>query len=320
MRSEYSKILDTIQNANRILFIGHRKPDGDSLGVLCAWSNYLDSINKKYTCFTPDPAPFYYHYLPKLEKVFTDTKKIPWGEVDVVLTLDCGDLRQTGLSEELKRLKGKATLINIDHHISNPAYGDLNLIIPEASSTSEIVFNIFNDLKLPIDKKIATCLLTGIIFDTNNFVNPATTPEAFQAAAELLKYGANYGRIVNYLFRNKSLTSLKLWGKVFIDINLNKQWGIAASTVSLEDNIKYGLSEDFFEGLANFLSNLGEAKLVMILKEEDNGEIRVSLRTNEEKIDVSQLAKFFGGGGHRKAAGFRVKGELKRLENSWVVV
>ena len=320
MRSDYQKILDTIQNANRVLLVGHRKPDGDSLGVLCAWANYLDVLGKKYNCFTPDPPPFYYSYLSKLEKIFTDTKKIPLGEIDVVVALDCGDLSQTGLKEEIEKRRESIALINIDHHASNPSYGDINLVVPEASSTSEIIFNIFNELNLPVDKKIATCLLTGIIFDTNNFVNPATTPESFQAASELLKYGANYGRIVNYLFRNKSLTALKLWGKVFIDINLAEKLKIATGVVTLEDNVKYGLNEDFFEGLANFLSNLGEAKIVMILKEQDNGEIRVSLRTNDNNIDVSKMAKFFGGGGHKKAAGFRVKGELKKLENSWMVV
>ena len=212
-------------------------------------------------------------------------------------------------------------IVNIDHHATNNNYGDINIVIPKASSTSEIVYLIFKTLKYKINPNIATCLLTGILTDTNNFTNGGTTQQSIESASELLKIGANINQILNANVFNKTIDILKLWGEVLKRIAYNKELNMVITAVFAEDIKKFNLeNEEATEGISNYLNNLSkEIKCSLVLKDNGLGKVRGSLRTTREDVDVSKIALLLGGGGHKKAAGFEVSGKLVFNNNIWQI-
>jgi len=299
-------ILNALKSANHPLLIAHENPDGDTLGASLALAQHLESEAKNYQLFCIDqPAP-YFNFLPKIEKLTSDYNLIALKNHDLIIAIDCGSLARTGLANDLLKIKNEIPLINIDHHQGNELFGRFNLVIPTASSTSEIMYNFFNFHNLKIDKFIATSLLTGILDDTMNFTNAATTTESLKIASELLNLGARANQIINYLTQNKNLPSLKLWGEILSRTETNNQYNFAYTYIKQKDFIENKIEMEAIDGIANFLSNLQDLDFIMVLTEENDGYIKGSLRTTKENIDVSQLAKSLGGGGHKKAAGFKL--------------
>ncbi len=318
MNETYQQIFNDIEKANNILLITHKKPDGDALGSLCAMSLALDNFKKKYTAFVSDIISKNFLFLPNIEKI-----KDFYGELDdydLIISLDVGDLSYTNIgAESLEKYGGK--IINIDHHFAGNNFGHLNVKIPEASSTAEILANIFRSVKIDIDKPLATCLLTGILTDTHNFSNPATTIDSLKLASDLMLKGAKIQEIVKHCFYNKSFMSVKFLGKVFDKLIKNERYNMVIAVVTLKDleEVKE-VDEDVTEGIANFLNDMSGVDIILVLKEQEKGNIRGSLRTTKENVDVSKLAVLFGGGGHKKAAGFSIPGNIVREGERWRVV
>ncbi|MCX6742964.1 MAG: bifunctional oligoribonuclease/PAP phosphatase NrnA [Candidatus Parcubacteria bacterium] len=300
------QIWQAIKDSHYPLVIAHEKPDGDTLGASLALSQLLAKKNKQFQHFCINEPPNYFNFLPKIENIVSDKNKIDLSAHDLVITVDCGDLKRTGRQAELLGLKNEITLINIDHHESNDNFGHLNLVVPQASSTSEIMYNFFNFHSLPIDKYMATNLLTGILTDTMNFTNAATTTESLKISSELLKIGARINQIISNITQNKNFDSLKLWGNLLDKIEYNPEHNFAYTVITQKDLAAYQMSAESVDGLANFLSSLQATDFILVLSEEDNNLIKGSLRTTHDDIDVSLLAKAFNGGGHKKAAGFKI--------------
>lgn len=306
-----------LQKAQNILIITHKKPDGDALGSVCSMIAVLERMNKRYTAFSLDQISRNFLFLPHVEKI--KDKHEDLSDYDLVLSLDVGELKHTHINERISEFKGK--IINIDHHFAGNDFGHINIKNPNAAATTEILTNIFKIQGILIDKHIATCLLTGILTDTNNFSNPATTISSLQTASDLMLYGAKSREIVKYCFYNKSFVSIKFLGKVFDKLMVNKKYNIAVAVVTLKDleDIKE-VDEDVTEGIANFLNDMAGVEVILVLKEQPNGELRGSLRTTKANVDVSRLAKLLGGGGHKKAAGFSMKGNIVQDGKKWRVV
>ena len=300
-------ILTAIQNANHPLLISHEKPDGDTLGAGLALSHYLNNENKKHKYFCQDKPADYFRYLPGIENIISDRSLIDLNEHDLIIVVDCGDIRRTGLAEELLANKHKLTIINIDHHQTNSFYGHHNLVVINASSTSEIIYKFFHHAKIEINKYISTSLMTGIVTDTMNFTNAATTQESMEIAGKLLNQGARISQIIGHITQNKSLASLKIWGKILSRLEIEPQFNFAHTVITREDLSEEQISKEELDGLANFLSLLQDAEFILLLTEEPDEFIKGSLRTTKELIDVSNVASAFGGGGHKKAAGFKVE-------------
>jgi phosphoesterase RecJ-like protein len=313
------KIFDSISEANNILLIAHRRPDGDALGSLLALAKTLDGLGKNYTSFCSGSASPYFYFLPGIEKISHEPEDLLLNQFDLIITLDCGDLGQTGISEKIEEALDDASLVNIDHHRTNENFAHFNLVIKEASSTSEIIYRFFKNFNLEIDKDIATCLLTGILTDTGNFTNSATTVSALKVASDLLIQGARFNQINLNTSKNKSLAILKLWGRILARLEENES-GVVSTVITLNDLEESDLDPEALEGVANFLNNLAGARTVLVLKEEEGDLIKGSLRSNDDAVDVSRIAQFLGGGGHRKAAGFTIKGQLAEINGKWRVV
>ena len=242
-------------------------------------------------------------------------------DFDTIVCLDCADLKQIGgLFTNNTELFAENLIINIDHHISNTNYGKINLVDAQACSTTEVLFSLLLDLekkfsKKILDKNIATLLLTGIITDTGSFQNPNTTPKSFDIAADLIEAGARQQEIIRRLFKTKNLSTLKLWGQVLSKIENDPLHRMVWAKVSQKDLQKVGAKVDELDGiLDDLLSNAPGAEIVLLLKEKEDGLVSGSMRSICNSINSVSIARMFGGGGHRQAAGFKINPQNESFE------
>ncbi|HNV97003.1 MAG TPA: DHH family phosphoesterase [bacterium] len=320
LSEEIKKLEQSLLASNKVLLIMHRKPDGDAIGSILAMRNYLSDLKKQITCFCVDGIPENYNYIKEIQFIENDLNKIINTEFDSCIMLDCADIGMTKIKEVLENKKFPLGKINIDHHITNNNYGNINIVISEASSTSEVIYLIFKSLKYEVGVSTATCLLTGILTDTNNFTNGGTTQQSIEAASELLKIGANINQVLNAHIFNKTVNVLKLWGGVLKRIVYSKELNMVITAVFSEDIKKFNLDEEATEGISNYLNNLSsDIRCSLVLKDNGLGKVKGSLRTTRDDIDVSQIALIFGGGGHKKAAGFEINGKLVFNNNIWQI-
>lgn len=314
--SIYQKIFKEISQAKNILLLTHKKPDGDALGSIGALADYLDKKGQPYQVYDFGGIPPHFYFLPNVDYLLRRADQP--ANFDLAIIVDCGEMELTGFAEELK--KRKVRIINIDHHFSNGHYGDINLVMPEADSATSVLTEMLKTADLRIDKRAATYLLTGILTDTSNFANPTTRQNTFQLAAYLMNQGAKLSEITNYTFKNKSLKALRFWGQALMRLRLNQETDVATTVITQKDLKLYDLDEKDVEGLANFLIAYTPHRIIMVLRELDNNQVKGSLRSASEADDVSRLAKALGGGGHKKAAAFVVPGKLKSGPNGWEIV
>ncbi len=304
-------IYQAIQKAAHILLIPHQNPDGDSLGSVAAMMQYLRSIKKSAEIFCATPASSALLYLPHATDINTDVKIFEDSSIDLIMIFDAGDLRYAGVEAVLSAMKKRPPIVNIDHHLTNENYGEYNMVIPSASSTTEIVYRFFHANRIPLDKHMATSLLTGLITDTDHFTNAATSSASVHIASDLILRGGNIDEIKKTLLKNKTTNILKLWGLAFSRLEHNKETDITHTYLLKDDLVLYQVAESETEGIANFLNSLSEGKATLILKEREDGMVRGSFRTTRNDVDVSAFAKALGGGGHKKASGFTMEGPIE---------
>lgn len=317
MEDTYKNIWETVLTAKHSLLISHKKPDGDTLGAMLAFSNALDSVGAAHTRFCVDEMPAPYRFMPGSYSVMSDARRALFARPDVVILFDAGDLVFAGVQELVARILPKPTIINIDHHHTNSLFGDINAVVTDAASTTEVVHRLLCANNIFIEQSIATCLMTGLCTDTGNFTNPATTTSALKLGGELLARGAKFGSIFRALWKNKSVGSLKLWG---IALERLRFKGEVATTALFERDLKEcGSDEEATEGISNFLSAVLNVPIILVLRETADGKIKGSFRTTIDR-DVSALAVSYGGGGHKKAAGFMISGKIEETSDEWKVV
>jgi len=311
LTSTYKQIYDAIMPAHKIFVVAHPEC-GDALGSTLAMVAWLDRLGKNYVAYSNKPVPGFLDFLPKSFVVKFDSVEFNMADFDVVIILD-SNYNHTGIAEKLYKEidKYSTTVINIDHHITNAqGEGNISAIDIYSPSTTRMLYDFFVYNNIMISPAIATCLLVGILYDTGNFSNAATNHYALSISADLLSKGAPLGVITDALINDKSIDLLKFWGQILSRLTHDEKTGIVY-TVILEEDFN-DLDIDNSAGkIANFLNNLNEGKLVMILKEDlAKGIVKVSLRTVHNHVDVAKLAGFFGGGGHTKSSGFAIPGRL----------
>lgn len=320
MKSISNKIKEQIEAANNIAIICHKNPDGDTLGAGTGLVNALQYWQKKYTLFCISKPSDQFDWLPHINELQTDPNTIINTPHDLIIVLDSGSLPYAGVDEIINSLEYNFILVNIDHHSSNPNYGDINYVKINSSSTCEIVYELLKHWRMPMNKTVATSLLNGIMTDTGMLTNPATSNNALRVASELMKFGANIYKISQYNTRNKSEKLLNLWGIAMGRLILNKKVGSATTYITEQDFIKYELDDNTLNGLANFLSSLKDVRFTLVLIEIPGGYIKGSFRTIRDDVNVGALAQKLGGGGHKKAAGFVIKGKLAYNDNKVEII
>lgn len=305
---EFTSAYEAIANASRVLIVAHQRPDGDTTGSSLALWHWLDSRGVESVVFCTHPVSEQLLFLSQASHVVSDSSifKQPW---DVMITCDSGDLRYAGVADYLAMMPKQPVIINIDHHVSNEYFGDFNLVDVGASSTAEVVYRFFEANRVPLTKQISTGLLTAVFSDTNGFSNAATTQRSLEMAAKFLGAGASLAHIHRATMVNKSLAMMKMWGKVMGRLQTGPH-GIVYTFVTRQDLDDYGIDGDSLEGVSNYLSQLQDARAVIVFQDRGDGMIKASMRTVRDDIDLASFAKIFGGGGHKKASGFTVPGRL----------
>lgn len=307
--SEFEKALKIIKEANHIVLISHRHPDADTIGANIAMRMVIErTFHKKVTSVCADPLPANLLFLKK--KANYNIKNALPDNYECVIALDCSTIDQTKFANEINK---KTKLINIDHHATNTNYGDLNIINPEASSATEILYYCFEHFGLNYKSHEATCLLAGIYNDTGSFMHSNTNKETYYIAGKLQEKGANLKKIVKKLFKTHTVEQLRLWGKVMSNARLNQK-GTLVSKISARELDETNASPRELAGVINYLNCVPESKMTMLLSEDLNGNVQGSMRAGNEDIDVSALCEQFGGGGHKKAAGFTIPGKIVSKE------
>ncbi len=319
----FHQVNDLIRSANNIFVQAHARC-GDATGSVLAMTEYLRSLGKQYLAFLPDQVPANFSFMPGVEEIVTDKTSFNLAEFDLLLILDCGDLGRTEITDKILAEKNdNAVLVNIDHHYTNDYFGDINIVDKQAPATSVLIHQFFQANNVRLNKSMATNLLVGIFTDTGIFTNPATNQEALAKAADLLISGASVNSIVQSIFSNRSVKGLKLWARAFERLAINRKYNLAYTIILQRDLVELGLeSEEELEPLSNFLNNLNDADIVLVLREKPGNKIKGALRTVKDKYDVGKLAALFGGGGHKKASGFTIEGRLffNEEKGRWEVV
>ncbi len=315
--AEASSALDLLSKAKRIACICHRAPDGDAIGSLVGMALLLEQQfpNKTITMHCVDGVPDTFFFIDAAKRVM-GAPVLQSGDAAVIV--DCGEPKMTELHVTHPQLfDGTYPVLMIDHHPGNPRFGTVNLLVPEAASTCEIIVALADMLKWEIQGEIATALLTGVYTDTGGLLHSNTTPAVYRTVGRLLRAGARQQMIVTAVFRTAKLSTLKLWGRVLEKISVTEEGG-AISAVTEGDFRATGADYSELAGAIDYVNAVPGMRFSMVLSERD-GKVKGSLRTLRDDVDVAAMAGNFSGGGHKKAAGFAVTGKLKP-ELRWKVI
>lgn len=306
----YSLVADRLRSAHRILAVTHINPDGDALGSLCFFKHMVAAIGAECVPYCAGPLPTNLQFLPGFSEIITDKQFLTFKDFDIIVSLDCATLGRTNLSKEISERRPDQLFVEIDHHPASLKVSDEQIRETKAASTTEILWQFAKLNDFVVTPEMAKCLLTGLITDTANFIHPTVSQNSMNAAAALMNQGAHLSKISDIISQTKTLTSLKLWGLAFSRLTLNKKYNLVYTFLTQNDFQKYQASKDDLEGISGFLQSINNITASLILIEQSDNTIRGSLRTTRDDIDVARLAGYFGGGGHRKAAGFTVPGHI----------
>ncbi len=302
-----------LEGASTIAVSGHVRPDGDCVGSTTGLYEYIRTwYPQKDVDLYLEPVPHTFDFLKVVPQIRHEIKEDK--NYDVFFILDCSDPGRLGFSEKIT--DRAARTVCIDHHISNQAYADENYIEPEGSSTSELIYNLLEKEK--ITKDIAESLYTGIVHDTGVFQFSCTAPSTMTAAAELMKKGIDFTTIIEDTFYSKTYVQNQILGRALLESILFMDGKCIVSVVTKKMMDFYGVLPKHLDGIVNQLRVTTGVEVAIFLYELEKGEFKVSLRANGD-TDVSKVAGFFGGGGHKKAAGFSFKGTSHDIINNLAV-
>lgn len=311
MQNDFLRLKEYLQKSNSILILLHQSPDGDTISSSLALATYLRRIGKKVDLAVKDEVPRIFEFLIKDDEIKED---FLLGDYDLIFAVDCGDAVRTGFPARLETISKTKPLINIDHHFRNNLYkiARLNIVDASASATAEIIYDLLLFLGAKIDSKMATFILAGIYYDTGGFQHSNVTERTLNIVSQCISLGGRIGLVAKNISSSKKTSGLKLWGIALKRMKL-KSNGIIYSYLSKQDLAAVGADSEDASGIVNLINTVPGSRIALLLIESPDGRIKASLRTEEDEVDVSKLARVFGGGGHRKAAGFTIEDSLVNL-------
>jgi phosphoesterase RecJ-like protein len=297
-------IADAIRSNDSFLTTTHENPDGDALGSLLGMTLALRSLGKDVSMFLAGAAPLpgEYRFL-ELDGLVRDLPA-DVGE-RVLLALDCANAQRIGPDPQV--VERAKLVLDVDHHHDNSRFGDINLIVDDASSTAEIVRDLLAALDVPLSAPIAESLYVGLVTDTGRFQYANTTPKALRLAAELVEAGADIHGVFRHVYETVQFAKLKLLARALERAQLFADGRLVVSYLLKDDFAAVGAEEPYSEGIIDSLRAVEDSEMVALIREPPRNEDpprRVSLRSSRDEVDVSAIARKFGGGGHRQAAGF----------------
>ena len=300
------------------MLASHSGPDGDAVSSLLALGLAIGKLGRKTTIYNASPIPAVYRFLPSVERIVRHIKKA--NTYDLALVLDCGNLPRVG--EAHSTVSQIPVVINIDHHISNTGFGDIQLVDPLACSTAEIVYRLIKAMDVPIDNAMATSLYTGILTDTGSFRFSSTNQAAFAISQEMAELGVQPHDVAQQVYGTYSLGRIKLLNLALDSIEISDNGKLSIMTVTGAMFAETRTQPEDADGMINYARRIEDVKVAALIHEQKNGttnsngrcRYHVSLRS-DGSVDVAAIAGSFGGGGHASAAGFQVETTLTKLKS-----
>lgn len=308
--ASFAEIAAVLRERQRFVVVSHVRPDGDALGCTLAMGLSLRALGKDVTLWNEDGMLDKLRFLPGSEFVSTPTAHAQ--DFDVLVALDTATHPRLG--SPLMSIRKVDVTINIDHHISNPRYGDLTHIDANSPATGQILYELLAGEGLPLDRDIATNLFAAISTDTGSFQYPSTSARTYEIAGELIHAGVNVGEISRLLYESYPLRRLELLRALLNTLKLTAERRAASFALSMHTARQLGVSPEDNEGLIDHLRAIDTVLVATFFEELPDGLVRVSMRSKSPALDVSAICGRYGGGGHKLAAGARIRGELGEVE------
>jgi len=297
-------VVERIRGARRVLTVCHENPEPDALGSALAVALAVEHLGGRATAVCSDAVPQAYWFMPRIERFRQDPE--PDIDYDLIVVGDCGDLVRVGsVLDRHAELFGRVPIVNIDHHISNTGFGEIDWIDPAAAATCEMDTLLMPALGVPLDAAdgaIAAALIAGVVIDTANFQHPNTTPRTLRAAAELVAAGAPLADTARLLYRTKPNRQLKLFGLVLARLSEELDGRLVWTALHEADYAATNTSAEDAEGISDLLGQSASGELVIMFRQ-NGSRTKISVRTREGGQDATVLTALFGGGGHARAAG-----------------
>lgn len=315
MQELFIKAGQKFNEANKILCISHKRPDGDTLGASMALYHTFKAMGKEVDLACIDDISERYFFLEGIKKF---VKAFNYLDYDLICVSDAGASYMTKFHEIYPDLfSGNVSVINLDHHASNDNFGTINIVDVNSASTTVLIYKLFTFLNIPILPVVATALLCGIYNDTGSLMHGNTTLEVFEITGKLVELGGKVNIVAKNLFKSTPVKQLKVWGKVLERLTLSDN-GVVASVITQNDLNELEAKSDDTSGVVDFMNAVPGSKFTVLLNEDEKGNVKGSFRTRRDDVDLAFLASKFGGGGHKKAAGFTMPGRIHQ-EIKWKV-
>ncbi len=305
----FAQIGEAFESHQSFAVVSHVRPDGDAIGSILALGHALEQMGKSVRYLNNDGCPESLAFLPGSEKVeiSAEAKEV---EVEVAITLDTAAHARVG-EGSLEAIKNAKLLINIDHHISNPGYGDLNYIDSNSPATGQIIYDLLTALDLPISEITRDSIYVAVSTDTGSFQYSGTTQRTYEMAADLVGRGLKVGEINQLTYDNQPYRKVELMRALLNKLDRSEDGHVVWWDLRMETKMELELIDDDTEGMIDFIRAVQGVVVAVFFEDLEGGKIRVSMRSKDKRINVSEICGIFGGGGHALAAGIRMAGPLE---------
>ena len=301
------EILKEIKQAEKIVILTHESPDGDAVGSALAMKLIIEKLGKNADVIIPEYSRLF-RFLPSAEDIKVDSEIQKY---DLAISVDCANLKRLAQNQYFEN--AKKTIV-IDHHGSNNMYGDLNYVNPVAPACCEILVSMSEYYEIPISKEIGTCIMTGIITDTGGFRYRGITPDTFEYTAELIRLGVDIPYIYKRAMGTKTKANFELTKRVIDRLELLEGGQVSFSYINSQDELEVNAEPGDHEGLVDIGKDIEGVKVSIFIRQKENeNAYKVSLRS-EDDINVSDICLLFGGGGHPRAAGALIQGNVEEVK------
>ncbi len=306
--STFAEIGEAFKAHNSFAVVSHVRPDGDAIGSILALGHALEQMGKSVRYLNNDGCPESLAFLPGSEKVevSSEAKDV---DVEVAITLDTAAHSRVG-EGSLEAIKDAKLIINIDHHVSNPGYGDLNYIDSNSPATGQIIYDLLMALDLPISEITRDSIYVAVSTDTGSFQYSGTTQRTYEMAADLVARGLDVGKINELTYDSQPYRKVELMRALLNTLDRSDEGKLVWWDLSLETKNELGLVDDDTEGMIDFIRAVQGVLVAVFFEDLDGGKVRVSMRSKDRRLNASEICGVFGGGGHALAAGIRMSGPI----------
>lgn len=305
----FQRVKELVDRGQRFLIATHTDPDGDALGSAFSLCFALKELRKEAWVYLRDSVPYQYEFLPQPRTLLLGPKEITINAFDAFFILDCGDFRRIG--DELQRFRNNAFIVNMDHHDTNEAFGQINILDERASSTAEILYRVLKALNVPFTNEMAVNLYTAVFTDTGSLRYPNTNALAFTICQEMVNYGVVPSAVASAIYENHPRARFDLLCLALSTLRTYGDGRIAIMYVTREMFDKSRTSKEHTEGFVEELKQMRGVEVSLFVREIDHARFKASMR-GRGTVDLAAVARSFGGGGHKNAAGCTIEAPLEQ--------